>query len=104
MDDTVELLVDAHAELGEGPVWDPRDGSLLWTDIVRGEVHRLSPQTGMDTATAYGQPVGNRSVPWPCASPAIRSWPFETGTRTSTRPAAGWNSSRRSRRMIRASG
>ena len=57
-----EVVLAAGAALGEGPVWDPRAGSLLWTDIVRGEVHRLSPQTGMDTATAYGQPVG--AVAW----------------------------------------
>ena len=28
----VELLHDAHATVGEGPVWDTRTGSLLWVD------------------------------------------------------------------------
>jgi sugar lactone lactonase YvrE len=56
------VVLAAGAALGEGPVWDPRDQTLLWTDIARGEVHRLSPDTGTDTATAYGQPVG--AVAW----------------------------------------
>ena len=28
-----ELVVDAQAELGEGPIWDPRNGTLLWLDL-----------------------------------------------------------------------
>ncbi len=35
-----ELLVDAGASLGEGPVWDGIRGVLWWVDIDRGEVHR----------------------------------------------------------------
>ena len=30
----VELLVDAKAITGEGPVWDERDDGLYWVDIM----------------------------------------------------------------------
>ncbi|HJO08038.1 MAG TPA: SMP-30/gluconolactonase/LRE family protein, partial [Chloroflexota bacterium] len=36
----VELLVDAKAITGEGPVWDERDDGLYWVDIMRGHLHR----------------------------------------------------------------
>jgi len=28
-----ELVVDARATLGEGPVWDAQEGCLWWVDI-----------------------------------------------------------------------
>ena len=42
------LVLDAHSTLGEGPVWDARNGLLYWVDIVRGEVHRFNPANGRD--------------------------------------------------------
>jgi sugar lactone lactonase YvrE len=33
------LYLDAHAELGEGPVWDSTTGCLYFVDILRGHVH-----------------------------------------------------------------
>jgi sugar lactone lactonase YvrE len=54
----VDVVLDAGAEIGEGPVWDPVHGTLLWLDIARGLVHRLSPDTGADVALDVGQPVG----------------------------------------------
>jgi sugar lactone lactonase YvrE len=35
---TAQVLVDAGAELGEGPVWDQRGERLLWVDILRGSL------------------------------------------------------------------
>ena len=54
----VELVQDARADLGEGPVWDPRTGELIWVDIMAGLVHRLDPRTGTDRPLEVGQPVG----------------------------------------------
>jgi sugar lactone lactonase YvrE len=54
----VELALDAHAETGEGPVWDHRDQSLLWIDVTGGLVHRLDPITGRDESFHVGQHVG----------------------------------------------
>lgn len=37
----------AHrCELGEGPVWDDRTGSLIWVDILGGTIHDFNVATG----------------------------------------------------------
>jgi DNA adenine methylase len=55
----VDLVLPARALVAEGPLWDPGDGTLLWVDIDRGEVHRLAPETGVDrVAAACDRPVG----------------------------------------------
>ena len=41
----MECVLDAQAELGEGPVWDPDAGCLYFVDIERGLVHRYDPDT-----------------------------------------------------------
>ena len=53
-----ELVVDAHAQLGEGPLWDPRTKELLWVDILAGVVHRYDPRTGADRPFDAGSYVG----------------------------------------------
>jgi sugar lactone lactonase YvrE len=53
-----ELVLDAHADLGEGPLWDARTSELLWVDIMAGLVHRYDPAAGTDVAVDVGQPVG----------------------------------------------
>lgn len=55
---TVELVVDARAEVGEGPVWDERTGHLYWVDILGSVVHVTDPATGEDRTLPVGQPVG----------------------------------------------
>jgi sugar lactone lactonase YvrE len=54
-----DLVQDARAELGEGPVWDERSGRLHWVDIRAGLVHRFSPADGSDFVLDVGQPVGS---------------------------------------------
>lgn len=54
----VELVLDAHAELGEGPSWDPATRRLIWVDITAEVVHRFNPATGDDERFDIGQPVG----------------------------------------------
>ena len=58
MPDQIELVVDAHAALAEGPVWDDRTGALYWVDLIGGVVHRTIPATGADEAIPIGSPVG----------------------------------------------
>ncbi len=58
MEPTPELVVDAHAELAEGPVWDDRLDRLWWVDLLGGIVHLSDPTNGDDTAIPVGQPVG----------------------------------------------
>ena len=54
----VELLVDAHARVGEGPSWDARENVLWWVDITGNLVHRYDPATGADTTIDVGRAVG----------------------------------------------
>jgi sugar lactone lactonase YvrE len=54
----VEVAVDAHAQLGEGPVWDDTLEQVVWVDISANLVHRFTPSTGIDTSLDVGQPVG----------------------------------------------
>jgi sugar lactone lactonase YvrE len=53
-----ELLVDAHANLGEGPVWDPEGACLWWVDILGKAVHRTDVSDGSDTTIPVGQLIG----------------------------------------------
>jgi sugar lactone lactonase YvrE len=54
----VELVLDAHARVGEGPVWDDVNGTLVWVDIMSNAVHRYDPAKDQDRAIDVGQPVG----------------------------------------------
>ena len=53
-----ELLVGARASLGEGPVWDDREGCLWWVDILGETVHRTDPMTGDDEVLPIGRMPG----------------------------------------------
>ena len=53
-----ELVVDAHATLGEGPVWDADRGVLWWVDIEGKQLHRFDPSTRADTTIPTATMVG----------------------------------------------
>jgi sugar lactone lactonase YvrE len=52
------LALDAQAELGEGPLWDPRGGCLYFVDILRGRVHRFDPAQSQVRSYDVGRMVG----------------------------------------------
>jgi len=54
----VEVAYPARAELGEGPTWDDRSQSLLWVDIVAGQLHRYRPDLGTDVVAEVGTTLG----------------------------------------------
>jgi sugar lactone lactonase YvrE len=54
----VELVLDARAELAEGPCWLADRERLLWVDIMAGHLHLLDPATGEHRIVEVGQPVG----------------------------------------------
>jgi sugar lactone lactonase YvrE len=59
----LEPVAGDGALLGEGPVWDVRDRSLLWVDILRGEAHRFRPDDGSDEVILRSeQPVAAVAV------------------------------------------
>jgi sugar lactone lactonase YvrE len=55
---TAELLVDARASLGEGPVWDDRAACLWWVDILGAAIHRTDPISGRDEVLPIGRMPG----------------------------------------------
>ena len=54
----VDLVIDARAELAEGPVWDGEAGRLIWVDIPQHRIHLHYPETGRNHLFDVGQPVG----------------------------------------------
>jgi sugar lactone lactonase YvrE len=55
---TPELVLDAKAQLGEGPCWDAASRTLYWINIYAGEIHAYSPETGSDRVIPIGETVG----------------------------------------------
>ncbi len=53
-----DLVLDAHALLGEGAIWHARKNLLYWIDIDPGLVHLYDPVTGKDRTLSVGQPIG----------------------------------------------
>lgn len=53
-----ELVHDAHAQLGESPVWDGRDSRLVWIDGFARTLHRFDPATRGDDPLPYELEVG----------------------------------------------
>jgi sugar lactone lactonase YvrE len=54
----VDVVIDMHARLGEGPLWDHRKSLLAWVDILAGLVHFTDPDTGVTTSIPAGTAVG----------------------------------------------
>ncbi|HJV82703.1 SMP-30/gluconolactonase/LRE family protein [Noviherbaspirillum sp.] len=44
-----ECVWNAHAELGEGPLWSVREQALYWVDILSHRLHRYSTKEGQRT-------------------------------------------------------
>ena len=55
---TPELVLDARAALGEGPVWDAAAQELLWVDITGRRSHRYRPEMGADAVVETPSDVG----------------------------------------------
>ena len=60
-----ELVLDARADLGEGPAWDSRNCLLYWVDIRAGHLHIFDPANGSDRSINTGESLG-------CAAPRLR--------------------------------
>jgi sugar lactone lactonase YvrE len=56
--DGVEVVVAAHAELGEGPVWDARSGRLAWVDILSRRILLTDVRTGATEVILVPSHVG----------------------------------------------
>ncbi len=54
----LKLLVDIHALVGEGALWDERSQTLYWVDILSNMLYRYDPATGENRHWDVGQHVG----------------------------------------------
>jgi sugar lactone lactonase YvrE len=54
----MEVVYEARARLGEGPVWDDRTQSLFWIDILNYRVHQFFPDRGTGRVFEVGDLVG----------------------------------------------
>lgn len=82
-----ELVVDAQATLGEGPVWDPRRRWLTWVDIESARLHVFDPGGQPDrfyqVGCLIGAAVPRRSGGMILATQdGFEAFDFETGTKT----------------------
>jgi sugar lactone lactonase YvrE len=57
---TAQLLLDAQATLGEGPIWDMRENALWWIDINEHRLHRYAPNAGPGDGVPSDGGPGNR--------------------------------------------
>ncbi|MCH5584441.1 SMP-30/gluconolactonase/LRE family protein [Shimazuella sp. AN120528] len=55
---SIDLILDAKAELGEGPSWDACRKVLYWVDITRFRLHVYNPYTKEHTVFNTGQYIG----------------------------------------------
>jgi sugar lactone lactonase YvrE len=51
-------VLQAQADLAEGPHWDARRQILWWVDIERGHIHAFDPVRATDRHLDVGHPVG----------------------------------------------
>lgn len=55
---TAELVLDANAIVGEGPIWHPHEQLLYWVDIEGRNLHLYDPETGNDKAFDVKERIG----------------------------------------------
>jgi sugar lactone lactonase YvrE len=58
MDHIAELVLEAKADVGEGPCWDEQNQVLYWIDITQKHIHRYTPITGSSETFMMDQPIG----------------------------------------------
>ena len=51
-------VLNARAELGEGPVWDAASGILYWVDLFAGVVHSYRPISGLTGSVEVDEIIG----------------------------------------------
>lgn len=55
----IRVALDAKAQLGEGPVWCPREQVLYWVDSMAPAMHRFDPASGAVKAWAMPDLIGS---------------------------------------------
>ncbi|MBV8652618.1 MAG: SMP-30/gluconolactonase/LRE family protein, partial [Alphaproteobacteria bacterium] len=58
----IELLIDAKAALGEGPLWDVEEQRLYWIDSLGPAVHACDPRGGSRRTWTLPEPIGSLAL------------------------------------------
>jgi sugar lactone lactonase YvrE len=58
MSHAAELVIDARATLGEGPLWHASRRQLVWVDIEGHDIHLSDPDTGADERIHVAEHIG----------------------------------------------
>ena len=54
----IEKLAEEGAIVGEGPIWNAEEQTLIWTDIGTGRMFSYDPESGQNTQIHDGFNVG----------------------------------------------
>lgn len=55
---TFDVVLPHRCLLGEGPVWDALSASILWVDILKGEIHEFALSSGVHKVLEVHEMVG----------------------------------------------
>jgi sugar lactone lactonase YvrE len=55
---TIEMVLDAHATIGESPTWVAKENALYWIDVKAPALHRYLPADGATRTWALTSDVG----------------------------------------------
>ena len=55
----IEVVGSKISLLGEGPVWDAKQGIIYWIDILKGQLYSLHPKTNTQASIALNQKIGS---------------------------------------------
>lgn len=58
----VECVVEAGALIGEGPVWEESEQTLLFVDIGGQKIHRWNSVTNQIQSVETGQPISTQEA------------------------------------------
>jgi sugar lactone lactonase YvrE len=58
----IELLIDAHVELGEGPLWDVAEQRLFWIDSLGAKVHSCDADGGAPRSWEVPEHIGSLAL------------------------------------------
>ncbi len=69
----IEVALDAHAVIGESPLWSPKENALYWIDVKAPALNRYEPATGMNRRWSVNSELGAFALtPDGCAIVALR--------------------------------
>ena len=58
----IRPLNDIKADLGEGPVWDEKNQTIYWLDILNGLIHEYEFETGRGQHFSVGEMIGSYAL------------------------------------------